>query len=38
MVYVTLGLLLIFASVTFVGLQSIQQATALVYQERLTRA
>src|SRR5438105_2929330 len=38
MVYVTLGLLLIFASVAFVGLQSIQQGTALVYQERLTRA
>jgi len=38
MVYVTIGLLAIFASVAFVGIQSIQQATALVYQERLTRA
>jgi signal transduction histidine kinase len=38
MLYVTLGLVLIFASVAFVGLQSIQQATALVYQERLTNA
>jgi len=38
MLYVTLGLLLIFASVAVVGLKSIQQATALVYQERLTRA
>src|SRR5579864_9071727 len=38
MVYVTLGLLLIFGSVAFVGLQSIRQATALVYQERLMLA
>jgi signal transduction histidine kinase len=38
MLYVTLGLLLIFASVAVVGLKSIQQATALVYQERLSRA
>jgi signal transduction histidine kinase len=38
MLYVTLGLLLIFGSVAVVGLKSIQQATALVFQERLTRA
>ncbi len=38
MLYVTLGLVLIFTSVAIVGVKSIQQATALVYQERLTRA
>jgi signal transduction histidine kinase len=38
MAYVILGLVLIFGSVAFVGLQSIQQATALVYQQRLTLA
>jgi signal transduction histidine kinase len=38
MLYVTIGLLLIFGSAAFVGLTAIQQATDLVYQERLTRA
>jgi signal transduction histidine kinase len=38
MAYVTLGLLLIFGSVAFVGLHSIDQATRLIYQERLTLA
>jgi len=38
MAYVMLGLVLIFGSVAFVGIQSIQQATALVYQQRLTLA
>ena len=38
MAYVTLGLLLIFGSVAFIGLHSIDQATDLIYQERLTLA
>ena len=38
MAYVTLGLVLIFGSVAFVGLRSIDQATDLIYQDRLTLA
>ena len=38
MLYVTVGLVLMFGSIAFLGLQSIQQATNLVYAERLTRA
>jgi signal transduction histidine kinase len=38
MAYVMLGLLLVFGSVAFVGLHSIDQATDLIYQERLTLA
>src|SRR5262250_593326 len=38
MLYVTVGLVVMFGSIAFLGLQSIQQATDLVYAERLTRA
>jgi hypothetical protein len=36
MLYVTVGLVLMYGSLAFLGLQSIQQATDLVYAERLT--
>jgi signal transduction histidine kinase len=38
MLYVTIGLVLMFGSNAFLGLESIKQATDLVYAERLTRA
>jgi signal transduction histidine kinase len=38
MLYVTIGLVLMFGSIAFLGLESIKQATDLVYAERLTRA
>ncbi|MBI2165967.1 MAG: HAMP domain-containing protein [Chloroflexi bacterium] len=38
MLYVTVGLVLMFGSIAFLGLQSIEQATQLVYQERLSTA
>ncbi len=38
MLYVTLGLAVMFGSFAFVGLQSIQEATELVYEQRLSIA
>ncbi len=38
MLYVAVGLVVMFGSFAFVGLQSIQQATDLVYEERLSTA
>lgn len=38
MLYVTLGLAIMFGVITFLGLAAIGQATQLVYQERLTTA
>ncbi len=38
MLYVTIGLVLMFGSIAFLGLQSIKEATGLVHAERLTRA
>ena len=38
MLYVTVGLALMFGGFAFVGLRSVQEATQLVYQERLSAA